>query len=123
MVPLCAVLVTRDGGLIEFVKGITHALGQVQLETCASLAEAHAHLSRSDLFLLVLHLAADKSSAELAPFLMGRERPRRCPTVVLTDSHPEQELEMLRQAGASTSCRPAAPSRSSSWTAAPCRPA
>jgi DNA-binding NtrC family response regulator len=100
MVPLCAVLVARDVVLIEFVKGITDALGHVQLETCASLAAARPHLCRSDLFLLVIHLPGDNGTAELIPFLRDGERTARCSTIVVNDNYPKRELDMLRQAGA-----------------------
>src|SRR5438128_5315351 len=105
MVPLCAVLVARDGALIEFVKGITESLGHVQLETCASLAEARPHLTRTDLFLLLIHLPGSNGTAELIPFLRNGERPARCSTIIVSDNQPEQELDVLRQAGAADCLR------------------
>lgn len=96
-----ALLITRDSFLTEYVKGITDSIGQIQLETCGSLAEAQLQLSRPNTFLLLFHLPAD-NPAEIMRFLRhASSQASRCRSIVLCDVYRTEEAAALLHAGAS----------------------
>jgi DNA-binding NtrC family response regulator len=94
-------LVSRAAAVIEPVRSIRNALGQLHLEVCADLETAVARLRPDNVALVLAHLAATGEETGTTRLLHEVSAARRpCATVVLADAYREQQAAALFRAGA-----------------------
>jgi two-component system response regulator HydG len=94
-------LVSRAAAVIEPVRSIRNALGQLHLEVCADLETAVARLRPDNVALVLAHLAATGEELGTTRLLHEVSAARRpCATVVLADAYREQQAAALFRAGA-----------------------
>jgi two-component system response regulator AtoC len=93
-------LVSRAPTVIELVRSIRNALGQVHLEVCSDLDTAVARVRPDNVVLVLAHLAATGEEPGTTRLLQEISAARRCcATVVLADTYREQQAIGLFRAG------------------------
>jgi DNA-binding NtrC family response regulator len=105
---MSALLMTRDGQLLNTVRRVIKTIPNLRTEVVQTISEASSHLHRPDIALYLPHLVEEKDTAEVSRLLRTVAAAKKpTPTVVLSDQkRPEPALTLLRDGAADYLDRP-----------------